>query len=126
MATQQAHTPNAISNGHLHCGRFHGKCHTMSTGQCPAQACKTEHMIKEIMLKGQPISNDHSASVQEPLYTLHMQMPMVNVECRNTDTKTCCSFSHRTLFSMNPMGSSHAYDMAGYMPMPSHRIMGDL
>ena len=98
----------------------------MSTGQCPQEACNTEHMIKEIMLKGQPISNDHSASVQEPLYTLHMQMPMDNVECRNTDTRACCSFSHRTLFLMNPMASSHAYGMAGYMPMPSHRIMGDL
>ena len=67
----------------------------MSTGQCPAHACTTNLMFIELGVKGQPISSGHSASVQWPWYTLHMPIPMANVQCRNLDTTSCCPFSHR-------------------------------
>ena len=99
----------ALSNAQLHCGSSDGKCHTMPTGQCPAQACKTKHMFKEIGVKGQPANANG-------------QCPM-----RKARRNKLFSFFSQTMSAVmipHHVQAQWPPAMPSYMPMPKHRLMG--
>ena len=87
---------NAMSNGQVQCGSSKDNCHTMSTRQCPAQACKTKHMFKEIGVKAQPANANGQCPTQKARRNKFFSLFSPDNVCN--ENPIACS----------PMASSHA------------------